>query len=133
MVCDHASGSRCSASSIEPFTSTKRTLTCLRSPSTVAFAWRIFSAWSGAWAGAGVARPPIVSVAPQPPQNFSPTSIGAPQEGHLMASVVPHWVQKRRSDRLSWRQDEQRIGPYHRRVVSLTLTSLVRAPERLWP
>jgi hypothetical protein len=103
MICDHASGSRCSASSIEPFTSTKRTLTCLRSPSTVAFARRIFSARSGTWAADGVvARPSIVNATPQPPQNFSPTSIAASQEGHLMASVVPHCVQKRRSDRLSW-------------------------------
>ena len=103
MICDHASGSSCSASSIEPFTSAKRTVTCLRSPSTVAFAWRIFSARSGAWAGDGVVvRPPIVSAAPQPPQNFSPTSIGAPQEGHPSANLVPHCVQKRRSDRLSW-------------------------------
>ena len=62
MICDHASGSRCSASSIESFTSAKRTVTCLRSPSTVAFAWRIFSARSGAWAGDGVVvRPLIVS------------------------------------------------------------------------
>ena len=35
MICDHASGSSCSASSLEPFTSTKRTVTCLRSPSIV--------------------------------------------------------------------------------------------------
>ena len=103
MNCDHASGSSCSANSIEPAMSTKRTVTCLRSPSTVAFAWRIFSARIGAWAGeGGVARPPIVSAAPQPPQKFSPTSIGAPQEGHPVANLVPHCVQKRRSGRLSW-------------------------------
>ena len=103
MICDHASGSSCSASFIEPFTSTKRTVTCLRSPSTVAFACRSFSAKSDACAGDGdVVRPPIVSAAPQPPQNFSPTSIGAPQEGHPGANLVRHCVQKRRSGRLSW-------------------------------
>src|SRR5262245_4863901 len=105
MICDHASGSSCSASFIEPFTSTKRTVTCLRSPSIAAFAWRIFSARSG-----GVVPPAIVSAVPQPPQNLSPTSIGAPQEGHPTANVAPHCVQKRRSDRLSWRQDGQPIG-----------------------
>jgi hypothetical protein len=35
-------------------------------------------------------------------ENFSPMSIGAPQEEHLMANLVPPCVQKRRSDRLSW-------------------------------
>jgi hypothetical protein len=66
-------------------------------------AFRIFSARSGTWAGDEiVAGPPTVSAAPQPPQNFSPTSIGAPQGGHPMANVVPHCVQKRRPDRLSW-------------------------------
>src|SRR5262249_36758936 len=105
MICDHASGSSCSASFIEPFTSTKRTVTCLRSPSIASFAWRIFSARSG-----GVVPPPIVSAVPQPPQDLAPTSIGAPQEGHPTTNLAPHCVQKGRSDRLSWRQDGQRIG-----------------------
>ena len=60
MICDHASGSSCSSSFIEPFTSTKRTVICLRSPSTAAFAWRIISMRSAAWAGDGVVvHPPI--------------------------------------------------------------------------
>jgi len=33
MICENASGSSCSASSIEPFTSANSTVTCLRSPS----------------------------------------------------------------------------------------------------
>jgi hypothetical protein len=42
---------------------------------------RIFSARSGTWAGDGViVGAPMVSAAPQPPQNFWPTSIGAPLE-----------------------------------------------------
>ena len=40
----HSSGSTCSASSIEPFTSAKRTVTCLRSPSRALREVRIFSA-----------------------------------------------------------------------------------------
>src|SRR5262245_61827387 len=55
MISDHASGSSCSASFIEPFTSTKSTVTSRRSPSTVAFAWRIFSARSGAAHGLAIA------------------------------------------------------------------------------
>jgi hypothetical protein len=44
MMALHASGSICSASSIEPFTSAKSTVTCLRSPSRVDFDCRILSA-----------------------------------------------------------------------------------------
>jgi hypothetical protein len=81
----------------------KRTVTCLRSPSTVALAWRIFSARSGTRAGDGVVvRPPIVRVVPQPPQYFSLAAIGTLQEGQPTANSVPHCVQKRRSDRLSY-------------------------------
>src|SRR5262245_45633966 len=39
-----SSGSSCSASSIDPFTSAKSTVTCLPSPSRAAFEWRIFAA-----------------------------------------------------------------------------------------
>src|SRR5262249_54082850 len=44
MICDHSSGSSCSSSSIEPFTSAKRTVTCFRSPSSAHFDCRILSA-----------------------------------------------------------------------------------------
>src|SRR5439155_9713543 len=44
MIRCHSSGSSCSASSIEPFTSAKSTVTCLRSPSSAPRARRIFSA-----------------------------------------------------------------------------------------
>ena len=44
MIADHSSGSSCSASSIEPLTSAKRTVTCLRSPSSADFEARILSA-----------------------------------------------------------------------------------------
>src|SRR5262245_34333734 len=40
----HSSGSSCSASSIEPFTSAKRAVTCLRSPSSADLDCRILSA-----------------------------------------------------------------------------------------
>ena len=52
---------------------------------------------------------PLIS-APQPPQNFSPAVAGAAHEGHATESVAPHSVQKRRSGRLSWSQDGQRIA-----------------------
>jgi len=44
MICENASGSSCSASSIEPFTSANSTVTCLRSPSSADFDCRILSA-----------------------------------------------------------------------------------------
>jgi len=74
---------------------------------------------SGVGVGAPGAGAALGSRAPQPPQNFSPASAGAPHEGHAIESVAPHSVQKRRSGRLSWLQDGQRIaaclasGDYH--------------------
>jgi hypothetical protein len=59
------------------------------------------------------------SRSPQPPQNFSPRSVGPPHEGHAAESTAPHSVQKRRSGRFSWLQDGQCIaclvagGVYH--------------------
>jgi hypothetical protein len=43
------------------------------------------------------------------PQNFSPGSAGAPHAAQSPPRGAPHSVQKRRSERLSWPQGEQRI------------------------
>jgi hypothetical protein len=55
----------------------------------------------------------------EPPQNFSPGSFDAPHAAHSAASVAPHSAQKRRSARLSWWQDGQRIGS----LVALVTTT----------
>src|SRR3954451_486212 len=97
MISRHASGSCCSARSIEPITSAKRTVTCLRSPSREVRPARIFSArCSGTGErGSGSATeppcseaPPSASAAialPQALQNRWPAGFSAPQSEHRHA------------------------------------------------
>src|SRR5437867_829426 len=102
-----SSGSRSASSSIEPLRSAKRTVTCLRSPSSALLEVRIFSArclgvyvWGELNRGStGLAV--AVSDLPQPPQNFSPPSLRKPHEGQVEANESPHSPQKRRPSRFS--------------------------------
>src|SRR5262245_17730167 len=94
---------------MEPFRSAKRTVTCLRSPSSAALDMRIFSArclgvydsgeanCDAAAGSPGVAASP----APQLSQNLLPASTFAPQLGQAAANVAPHSRQKRAPSRLS--------------------------------
>src|SRR5262249_2618060 len=72
--------------------------------------------------GVGVAVPGAAATdpsrSPQAPQNFSLASAGTPHEGQATESVAPHSVQKRRSARVSWLQDGQRIAAW----VAVTTT-----------
>src|SRR6185369_1432111 len=103
-------------SGVEPTRSQKRTVSWRRSP--------VGGVASGSRTGAvaASAEASVGNRAPQPPQNLSPASAGAPHEGQTTESVAPHAVQKRRSGRFSWSQDGQRIadrlacGDYHDRV-----------------
>src|SRR5207245_134729 len=81
MIRCHSSGSSCSASSIEPFTSAKSTVTCLRSPSSAWRARRIFSARClGVYArGSGCPEETSASRRPHSPQNLTPGAFSKPQ------------------------------------------------------
>ncbi len=88
-----SSGSRSASSSIEPFRSAKRTVTCLRSPSRAAFDVRIFSARcfgvyeSGA---ANLAVGPVRSGVAQWPQNLFSGGFPAPHDGQTAARGAAH-------------------------------------------
>src|SRR6202158_6000532 len=125
IVC-HASGSSCSASSIDPFTSANNTVTCLRSPSNADFDCRIFSARClgvyergerllavGLLAvrGADVGPPP--SSAPHSPQNFSAGACGVPQALQLSVSLAPHSTQNLRPVAFSTPHDGHLMMPVH--------------------
>src|SRR5262249_34263910 len=76
----------------------KRTVTCLRSPSSAAREVRIFSARClGVYVPGLVKRPAgsAVSAAPQDRQNFLPGGIGGPQLGQVTPSRAPQSSQKR--------------------------------------
>ena len=79
----NTSGSVPSASAIEPFTSAKSTVTCLRSPVSVVRAARILSARCAGVAGSAAAGRGVAG-APHSPQNFM-----------LAASSAWHWPQRR--------------------------------------
>src|SRR5262245_20146129 len=113
-----SSGSRSARSSIEPLTSAKRTVTCLRSPSMALFEVRIFSARCLGMYESGEAKrdcvpPPATgcaqagqnfavadsevrhfeqtrsSGAPQPPQNLSCAAFSEWHRGHCMRGNLP--------------------------------------------
>src|SRR5712692_9163403 len=93
-----SSGSRSASSSIEPLRSAKRTVTCLRSPSSAALEVRIFSARclgvydrgeaKAAEPWRGCAWTPVTR-APHFPQNANPSGLAKPHEGHRDASLAP--------------------------------------------
>src|SRR2546425_619076 len=108
-----SSGSRSASSSIEPFRSANRTVTCLRSPSRAALEVRIFSArcfgvyesgaanlavrvvrsgvahWPQNLFSGGLVAPQegqVVSGAAHSPQNFVPVGLSCWHRGHFMPS-----------------------------------------------
>src|SRR5215475_9800704 len=89
-----SSGSRSASSSIEPLTSAKRTVTCLRSPCRAPREVRIFSARClGVYASGGrgvTAETPWASDAPHSPQNFCAGGFDTPQELQTAARRAPH-------------------------------------------
>src|SRR5438132_180975 len=115
-----SSGSRSASNSIEPLRSAKRTVTCLRSPSSEALEVRIFSARClGVYlcgelnrGSAGVGAK--VSDLPQPPQNFSLPSFRKPHDRHAEAKESPHSPQNRRPSRFSMRHRGHCIAPLPR-------------------
>jgi hypothetical protein len=114
----HSSGSRSASSSIEPLRSAKRTVTCLRSPSSAALEVRIFSArcfgvYDCGELDFGSARGVDgTSDLPQPPQNLSLPSFRKPHDGHVEAKDSPHSPQKRRPSRFSaWHRGHCMPGP----------------------
>src|SRR6266568_3383387 len=125
-----------SASSIEPFTSAKSTVTCLRSPSRAGREVRIFSArclgvyerGSGAAAsieGSGIRWP-------HESQNFCPLSLGVPHFGQKDASVsgAAHSLQNFAPSRFSWPQAAHFMtrAPCRRGSFSALAEQLVGAP-----
>ena len=88
-------------------------VTVLRSPLSAASACSVGMRLSDALAAGDRAEAGCASAAtspaPQSPQNLSPGSAGAPQEGQTSFSGWPHWTQNFRPSRLSLPQLEQRI------------------------
>src|SRR5438445_9643686 len=115
-----SSGSRAASSSIEPLRSAKRTVTCLRSPSSEALEVRVFSAGClGVCLGGELNRGAAgvgakVSDLPQPPQNFSLPSFRKSHDRHAEANESPHSLQKRRPSRFSARHRGHCIAPLPR-------------------
>src|SRR5262245_50141326 len=123
MIRCHASGSICSASSIEPFTSVKSTVTCLRSPSRAHREVRIFSARCLGVYERGSRS--LVFATARPPrgvlhflQNFASAEQLVPQDGHSRPKDPPHSSQKSASVSFEAPQEAQFTA---------------RAPSRLLP
>src|SRR5215470_14069671 len=99
MILCHSSGSTCSDRSIEPFTSAKRTVTCLRSPSRAERVVRIFSARCFGVYERGSRS--LVFATASPPrgvrhlrQNFAFGEQAVPHDGHSRPKDAPHSSQK---------------------------------------
>src|SRR5512144_2236000 len=103
-------------SSVDPLMSAKRTVTCLRSPSTAPRAARILRARcggvyaAGALARAAVAATGFGSGEPHSVQKRLPARLPWPQRGQGTAKLAPHVAQKRASAGFSASQVAQRIG-----------------------
>src|SRR5262249_11797474 len=88
-----ASGSACSDKSIEPLTSANKTVTCFRSPSSVARVARILSArWLGVYETGGESERawPAATAVPHSGQNLVVALIGCPHPGQARGKAVPH-------------------------------------------
>src|ERR1039457_7225517 len=141
MIDRQSSGSVRSARSIEPITSANSTVTCLRSPSRLALASRIFSAryagvrvrGSCSLAGPEPTRVPSPSPAEEPAplsarppalQNFLPAGFTAPHSGQstIAASDAPQAPQKSEPSGFS--------SPHVGQTISLKeLTLIGAAPD----
>src|SRR5262245_14841793 len=110
-----SSGSSRSDSEVKPETSTKSTVTCLRSPSSAALELRIFSARClGVYeSGAGARDCPgwlLPSTgSPHSLQNFAPAGSSVAHDWQMTASFRPHSRQNLASPGLSCRHWGQRI------------------------
>ena len=129
-----SSGSSRSEMAVKPDTSTKMTVTCLRSPSREALEVRIFSArWRGVYASGaanfdGASLRGARSGAPHPPQNWSVGSLANPHAAHATASGAPHFVQKRRPSRFSVRQPGHCTAGSYRRTPWMTMPGKTSSP-----
>src|SRR5262245_25836012 len=111
MILCHSSGSNCSARSIEPFTSAKRTVTCLRSPSRALRDVRIFSArclgvYERGSRSLLLATASSLSGARHFLQNFARGEQFVPQEEHSRPNEAPHSSQKTASPSFEAPQEE---------------------------
>src|SRR5262245_36301372 len=99
MILCHSSGSTCSERSIDPFTSAKSTVTCLRSPSRAERDVRIFSARCfGVYergSGRAGAELPVAIGWPHVLQNFADEGSSVLQCVQRSAKLDPHSRQKR--------------------------------------
>src|SRR5262249_17208432 len=113
MILCHSSGSTCSARSIDPFTSAKSAVTCLRSPSSALRDVRIFSARClGVYERGSGGGPGFVaseSGPPHLPQNLIAGAFPKPQLEHLRFSGAPQSPQNFMPLAFSKAQAGQRI------------------------
>src|SRR5262245_11462819 len=94
---------------MEPLRSAKRTVTCLRSPSSAAFELMmrsarclgVYDSGDANRAAGAVGAAAAANAAPQLSQNLLPASTVAPHPGQTAANVAPHSRQKRAPPRLS--------------------------------
>jgi hypothetical protein len=110
MMIRQASGSSCSARSMEPITSAKMTVTCLRSPSVMWLSRILFARCSGMPDGDSEGA---TSSRPHALQYRCPPGFSVPQPAHRTAasSDAAQLPQKRASGGLGWAQTGQSIGP----------------------
>ncbi len=136
MIPAQSSAPRPAARSIEPVTSAKRTVTCLRSPSSARRSRRIFSARCSGVAGRATAPPGATpSDAPHPPQNRSPGPLVAPQRAQvsvIVSRAMPHSAQNFRPAQLAVPQPGQRLSLIHSpQPPPLTIERTMPATSRL--
>ena len=117
MIACHSSGSSCSASSIEPFTSANSTVTCLRSPSRADvraedLVGEVFGRVGRARSRGGCRFGRLCSADAAARRRTSRRApFGAPHAAQPRPSASAAFAAElRRSERLSWSQDGQRIG-----------------------
>src|SRR3954454_2688706 len=140
MIWRQASGSCCSARSIEPMTSANITVTCLRSPTATPRPARILNARcsgtrerrsAGSATAFCVAAAPLVAGSfswPQALQYRWPAGFDAPHPGHSTAATVdaPQLPQKRASGGLGWPQAGQSMVERRRLLSRIDPTGLPR-------
>src|SRR5262245_33808495 len=110
----HSSGSSSEASFVDPLTSAKRIVTCLRSPSRALRNVRIFSTrcfgvydrgvWLGEVRAGDAARAPPVKGAAHSLQNLAAAGFAVPQAGHGVGRGAAHSLQNLAPSRFSWSQ-----------------------------
>src|SRR5260370_11652611 len=99
MTAAQSSASKASARSIEPFTSAKSTVTCLRSPGRTGAVRGAGDASAGSGVGGEVGS--RLSGWPHTAQKRSPTSARLPQPGHGLGNGRPQAVQNLTPSRLA--------------------------------